>query len=167
MDWSQCSAGGANGVPTLSCLPQLFTVIVFYAFLLAGILAVIIIIWAGAKYIRSGGDAKQTQGARQTLTFAIIGLILVLSSMFILNIIATVTGVKCILNFGFGTCGGTGTGDQSIHYNKDYGCFPSVTSGAAPGCAIGASDNNPKIPYEWFSSADACNAVCVSKYGSN
>lgn len=105
MDWSICTGDKtSNGVPTLSCIPYLFSHLIYYAFLFAGAVAVIIIIWAGIKYIRSGGDAKQTQSARQTLTFAVIGLIIILSSVFIVNFISLVTNVPCIKNFGFTSC---------------------------------------------------------------
>lgn len=102
MDWSKCST---DGVPRLTCIPYLFSNLIYYAFLFAGTVAVVLIIWGGIKYIRSGGDAKQTQGARQTITYAIIGLILILSSILIVNFISYVTGVNCIRNFGFSSCG--------------------------------------------------------------
>lgn len=101
MNWDVCSS---NGVPTLQCFPLLFATIVYYAFLFAGVVAVVLIIWAGIKYIRSGGDQKQVQGARQTLTYAIIGLVLVLSSLLIVRFISYVTDVPCINTFGFNSC---------------------------------------------------------------
>ena len=102
MDWSGCIAD--DQVPRLTCIPALFSTVVFYAFLFAGTLAVVLIIWGGIRYIRSGGDPKQTQGARQTLTYALLGLILILSSVLLINIISYVTGVGCIRNFGFTSC---------------------------------------------------------------
>jgi len=111
MDWNACSKAVMNSsntevgrIPTLDCIPALFSEAVYWAFLIAGSVAVVMIIWAGIKYIRSGGDQKQVQSARQTLTFGIIGLIVVLSSVFIINLVSFVTGAKCITRFGFKTC---------------------------------------------------------------
>lgn len=93
-----------DNIPTLQCVIPLFQNIVFWAIALSGITAVIFIIFAGFKYITSRGDAKQVEGARKTLTFAIVGLILVLSAFLIIVLIGKITGVTCIQNFGFTTC---------------------------------------------------------------
>lgn len=91
-------------VATLKCLPAVFQNVVFAALLFAGVVAVFLIIYSGIKFITSGGDPKQVEGARHTMTYAIIGLVVILLSFFIINLIANITGATCILNFGFGTC---------------------------------------------------------------
>ena len=48
------------------------------------------------KFITSGGDPKQAEGARKTLTFAIIGLMVVVFSFAIVNLVAKTTGVGCL-----------------------------------------------------------------------
>jgi hypothetical protein len=45
--------------------------------LVVGIIAVIMIIIGGVKYITSGGDAGNVTGAKNTILYAIIGLIVV------------------------------------------------------------------------------------------
>jgi len=55
-----------------------------YAFVFLGIVVVGIIVYAGFSFVTSGGDPKKVQGARQIMTFAIIGLIIVLLSFAIL-----------------------------------------------------------------------------------
>lgn len=97
--WGDCVV---DGVATLACIPVLFTNIIDAAFLLSGTVAMFFIVVAGIKYITSGGDAKQAEGARKTLTYAIIGLVVVLLSFFIINVISAVTGNECIKKFGFG-----------------------------------------------------------------
>lgn len=99
--WVACSK---DGIPRISCIPELFSRLTYFAFLFAGTVAVAFIIWAGIKYIRSGGDQKQVQGARQTMTFAIIGLVIILSSVLIIQLISNVTGTTCITQFGFDNC---------------------------------------------------------------
>lgn len=94
----------AEGVATLTCLPAVFKNLVTAVLVFAGIVALFLIIFSGIKFLTSGGDPKQVEGARKTLTYAIIGLVVILSSFAIINIIAGVTGVDCIKQFGFGNC---------------------------------------------------------------
>ncbi|MEX2013007.1 MAG: hypothetical protein WD967_01235, partial [Candidatus Levyibacteriota bacterium] len=91
-------------VATLQCIPAVFSLVLTFVFGLAGIAAVFFVLFAGFKFLTSGGDPKQVQGARQTLTYAIIGLIVIILSYAILNLISQITGVDCILKFGFGAC---------------------------------------------------------------
>jgi hypothetical protein len=90
-----------NQVATLGCIFPIIANVIYWAIGMAGTVALFMIIFAGYQLLFSGGDAKAVDGARKTLTFAILGLVLVFLSFFILNIIATVTGVGC-LNFSHG-----------------------------------------------------------------
>jgi len=94
----------AKDVATFDCLPVVLQNVINAAFLFAGIVAVILIIYSGIKFIFSGGDAKQAEAARKILTYAIIGFIVVLFSVFILNLISTITGVECIKFLEFQKC---------------------------------------------------------------
>ncbi|HSX40231.1 MAG TPA: pilin [Candidatus Saccharimonadales bacterium] len=100
-DWGDCVD---KGVATIACLPILFQNVINGALLFSGIVALIFIILSGVKLINSGGDPKQVEGARKTLTWAIIGLIVIMLAFFIINVISKITGVTCILKFGFGNC---------------------------------------------------------------
>ena len=106
MNWTGClvSAGGVQNVATIDCIPVIINNLINAALLFAGVVAVFFIVWAGAKFVTSGGDAKQVQGAQQTLSLAIVGLIVVLLSFFIINLLSYITGVSCINQFGFGQC---------------------------------------------------------------
>lgn len=103
MEWNTLVPGcvDPSGVPTLKCLPALFVNLIAAAMTFAGVVALFIIIWGGYKFMTSGGDPKQLDTARKTLTYAIIGLIIVFLSFFIINFISTVTGVGCIKVIGF------------------------------------------------------------------
>ena len=95
----------SDGVAQLRCLPAVFQNIIGGALIFAGITALLVIIFAGFKFINSGGDPKQVEGARNTLTFAIAGLGLVLLSFLIINIIAYITNTQgCINKLGFTNC---------------------------------------------------------------
>ncbi len=58
----------------------------------AGIAFLIMFIVGGFQFVTSGGDPKAAGQARNTLTFAIIGIILVVASWLILQLIAQITG---------------------------------------------------------------------------
>jgi len=102
MDWGTCVTD--KGVATLDCIGPLFQNLIFWALALSGVVALFFIIFSGFKYITSGGDPKQLEGARHTLTYAIIGLLVIFFSFFIINLIAETTGVECIKLFGFTNC---------------------------------------------------------------
>lgn len=93
-----------NGVATLGCLPNLFANLIEALLAFAGVSALFFVIYSGIKFITSGGDAKQVEGARKTLTYAVIGLLVVLFSFLIVDIIANVTRVGCITQFGINNC---------------------------------------------------------------
>lgn len=105
-DWNKLISDCVTkeGVATLKCLPAVFQNVITAAVAFAGLIALIFIILSGIKLIVSGDDPKQVEGARHTLTYAIAGLLLVLLSFFIINIIAYITGASCITVFGFNSC---------------------------------------------------------------
>jgi hypothetical protein len=89
-DWSaDCIK---DGVATLRCIPDLFRNVVNGALMFVGVTAVVMVIYGGIKFINSGGDQKQTAEARKILTFAVLGVILVLGSFAIIYFIGFLTG---------------------------------------------------------------------------
>lgn len=58
----------------------------------AGIAFFIMLLVGGYQFLTSGGDPKAAGGARNTLTFAVIGIILVVASWLILKLVAQITG---------------------------------------------------------------------------
>lgn len=106
MDWSACSVTAINGYtgPTLGCIFYIIQEIIGWLLTFAGVTAVILIIISGIKLIISGGDPKQIEGGKKTLTYAIIGLLVVFLSFAIINLIAYATGVSCIKLMGFSAC---------------------------------------------------------------
>lgn len=91
--------------PPLSDLTNIFTgggvtggssgVGIFGAALgLSGIALFVMLLSGGFKYITSGGDPKAAQAAQQTITYALLGLIVIVSSVLILRVIETFTGVR-------------------------------------------------------------------------
>ncbi len=95
---------GTADIATLACIPALFKQLLNYSLFFAGFTALVFIILGGIKYIMSGGDPKQAGAAKQIITYALIGLVLILLAIGIVNTIAYITGASCIKNFGFDTC---------------------------------------------------------------
>jgi hypothetical protein len=56
------------------------------------------LIVGGIKYTTSGGDPKSVESAKKTLTYAILGMVLVASAYLILRLIGEFTGAD-VTNF--------------------------------------------------------------------
>lgn len=104
---------GANAVWTLDCIFPLMANVIYWLLQFSGIVAIVLIIIAGIRFITSGGDPKRVESGKKMFTFALIGLVIIFLSFFILNFIAKTTGVACInpqKPLSFTSCGGHGAG---------------------------------------------------------
>ena len=64
------TAGGAERIQTIvTTIVNIFSIIV-------GIVAVVMIIYGGFKYITSGGDSGKITSAKSTVVYALIGLVI-------------------------------------------------------------------------------------------
>lgn len=54
----------------------------------------VLLIWAGFKYITSGGEPKAIQAAHQTITWALLGILFMAITWLILQLIFTFTGIN-------------------------------------------------------------------------
>lgn len=82
---------GANltsGVGSIAkTVVNLFSVVV-------GVISVIMIIYAGFRYVTSGGDSNNVSGAKNTLIYAIVGLVIVAISQLIVHyVLNTASGI--------------------------------------------------------------------------
>lgn len=76
-----CQGGGANRVyGVVKAVVNLLSVIV-------GIAAVIMVIVSGFKYVTSAGDSNRIASAKNTLIYAIVGLIIVALAQFIVRFV--------------------------------------------------------------------------------
>ena len=73
---------------------NLITTVINIISVLVGVVAVIMIIWGGFKYITSGGDSSNISAAKNTILFAIVGLIIVALAQIIVRFVLSraVTG---------------------------------------------------------------------------
>lgn len=77
----------------LSDLEFVFGRIVSFATYFALLVVFIMLISGGFKYITSGGDPKQTESAKNTITYALLGLVTLVGIWLILRFIEVFTGV--------------------------------------------------------------------------
>ncbi len=91
--WSNCVLTGTN-VATLRCFECIFQSILNVAVQLAGVVAFVMIIVGGFQLLTAGGDPKKAQTAKNTITFAVVGLVLLIVAWLILKFIEDFTGVK-------------------------------------------------------------------------
>lgn len=101
-DWKKCyevvGIDVSQGIPTnvpppLSCVFTVLQNIINAALVLAAVVAVILIMYAGYQFVTSNGDKEKVDGARKRITYAIIGLIVIIFAFAIINLISQVTGV--------------------------------------------------------------------------
>lgn len=86
-------------VASLRCLPPTILAVANGFLIFCGSTALFIIAWTAIRMITSGGDAKQIEGFKKSINFAIVGLIVVLSAFAIVNLIGYATKTsKCLTN---------------------------------------------------------------------
>ena len=87
-------AGFVSDQPnTLKSFESMFGRIISVSLSLAGIGLFVMLVMGGLKYLSSGGDPKALQSAKGTLTYAIIGVALLVLAWFALLFIKEFTGV--------------------------------------------------------------------------
>jgi hypothetical protein len=72
------AASGTGGCTTKSGEPtvdSIITSVVNILSLFVGILAIIMVIYSGFKYVTSGGDSGKISSAKNTLIYAIVGIV--------------------------------------------------------------------------------------------
>lgn len=77
----------------LSQLEGVFASVITVAITLVGMAVLVMFLVGGFGYLTAGGDKDATQKAQRTLTYAIAGLLLVLSSWVIMNLLGKFLGI--------------------------------------------------------------------------
>lgn len=98
-DHINSATGEVIKVATIQGIGCLLANVLSVALTLLGIVGFIMIIYAAFNMMVMGGNSQATEKSKNTITFAIIGIILALSSFIILNLISEFTGVEIIKNF--------------------------------------------------------------------
>lgn len=83
------------------------------ALVVAGVVFLIMLIIGGIRWILSGGDKAQTETARNQITAALIGLVVVFAAYAIASLIGTIFGVQLLEGFDVPTIETSGVGSGS------------------------------------------------------
>ena|SRR3989344_6970739 len=70
--------------------------IIISAMVLSGIVTFLMLVFGGVQYITSGGDKAQTESARNKITYAIIGLVIVVGSYAIIVLMEAFFGISIL-----------------------------------------------------------------------
>lgn len=83
----------AEGMPAeLVGVDGVFTKFSNIALYAVGAISVIMLIWGGLRYITSGGDSKKITNAKNTILYAIIGLVIAVLAFAIINFVLNTIG---------------------------------------------------------------------------
>ena len=63
----------------------------------------VMLTWAGIKYTTSGGEPKALESARQTITWALLGMLFLIIAWLLLQLIAAFTGIDALKTFNIKT----------------------------------------------------------------
>lgn len=104
--WSGVCTGEAStgderyrDVATLQGFQCLIANVFVVIITIIGLAAFVMLIVGSFRYLVSGGNPKGTEKAKNTITFAIVGIVVALSAYIILNLIARFTGIDVFLEF--------------------------------------------------------------------
>ena len=106
--WSGvCVSQTDETVATLQGFQCLLANVLSIFLTVVGIAAFIMLVMASFRLLVSGGNSQNVEKARNSVTYAVIGLVVAVSAFIILNLIADFTGVRTILEFKIPTSGST------------------------------------------------------------
>ncbi len=137
-DWSAISKGCVVGdVATIQGVGCLVANVLSVALTIIGLAGFVMIIYAAFYMMLMGSNSQGTEKAKNTITMAVVGLIVALSSFIILNIISAFTGVSLVENISI-----PGSG-------RDWGAV-------APSCPEGSLYNAASNSCCLINSPDRC-----------
>lgn len=84
-----------GGIATLKCVPLIFQNIIDAFIVFGGAVAVLYLVLSGIKFITSGGDQIKVAEAKKSMTFAVVGLLIVLLAFFVIKVLTKILGADC------------------------------------------------------------------------
>lgn len=99
-EWSgNCVGGASNDVATIQGFGCLIANVFSVILTVIG-LAGFVMMFAGAfQWLVSSGSSKGVESAQQTITYAVVGIVVAISAFIILNLISAFTGINSITRF--------------------------------------------------------------------
>lgn len=74
-------------------ITSIISALILLILIIAALVFFFMLVWGGIKYITSGGDKAQTETARNQITSALIGLVIVFAAWAIINLINLFFGI--------------------------------------------------------------------------
>ncbi len=71
----------------ISSVVELIQKVGGWLLLIAGALVVVVLIFGGLRYLTSAGNSAQTEGAKKTIIYALIGLVIIIASYFLVTLV--------------------------------------------------------------------------------
>lgn len=84
--------------PTIQDFEGIFFNIVSSVIGLSAIVLLVVLVFGGFQYITAGSEPGKVEGARKTLTYGILGIVIILTSYLIIQIISFALGLESSLN---------------------------------------------------------------------
>lgn len=81
-------------VPTLTGVEVVIARILQLATTVAGLVAFLYLIWGGFLWLTAGDDDQKISQAKNTITYAFVGLLMLVGSLIVIKAIEEVTGVE-------------------------------------------------------------------------
>jgi len=85
IDFSSLQNFSMPNIRSGTTIGQVVTQVLILVFPLAGLIVFLFLIYGGYKYMTSQGDPKSIQSAQQTLTYAVIGFLVMFSAYFVVK----------------------------------------------------------------------------------
>lgn len=134
LPYAETVAGEGGGGQAVA---NVFSALLGAIMLVAAVLVLLYLIWGAFEWITSGGDSGKTEKARSKITAAIIGIILMSSTIAIFMLIQNLLGVNLVRFSGIngGGVGGGASGYCSC-WNGGYTPTGTVAIGSGGSCYI-------------------------------
>jgi len=91
--------GPDNDVATIGSIGSLFEKFVSGITAFAGVVLFIVLVMAGFTFLFSGGDQKQLEKAKNSFTYALIGIVVIASAFLIIQLISNFVGADNLTKF--------------------------------------------------------------------
>jgi len=98
--WSAINASCVvNDTATIQGIGCLLANVLSVALTLIGLAGFVMLLYAAFNMMLSAGNAQAMEKSKNTMTFAVVGIILALSAFIILNLIVDFTGIELLRTF--------------------------------------------------------------------
>ncbi len=83
-------------------LEEIITRLINVSVAIAFIALVVVLVWAGIKYLTSGGEQKALESAHRTVTWGFLGIVFLALAWLVLKLIEGFTGIHVATGFCVG-----------------------------------------------------------------